>query len=233
MSANTSSAFDPSYPPRMARKEPTAIKASETNVERGDSKALTRCGGSEVDESDGRLMQRYCAGDNGAFEMLYTRYRASLRRFITRLAGNSAEADEVVQEVWTAVIHGRRSYRPASKFSTYLFSIAHRRLQDRQRRYRRRAAAFDDSVPPPAPEELVDDVTLLPESCIHNAQLHQALLSAIDALPPVQREVFLLKAETDMSLEEIAAATAAGVEATKSRLRYAVARLRAQLGDWK
>ena len=92
---------------------------------------------------------------------------------------------------------------------------------------------FDDSAPPPTPEELADDMTVLPESCIHNTQLHQALLSAIDALPPLQREVFLLKAETDMNLEEIATAPGATLEATKSRLRYAVARLRAQLGGWK
>jgi RNA polymerase sigma-70 factor (ECF subfamily) len=177
-------------------------------------------------------MQRYCAGDQEAFQLLYSHYRAPLRRFITKLTGNPDEADEIFQEVWTAVIHGRRSYRPTAKFSTHLFSIAHRRLQDRQRRYGRRAAAFDDSNPPPVTEERVDELSILPESCVHNAQLHQALLMAIDALPPLQREVFLLKAETDMTLEEIAAATGAKLEATKSRLRYAVVRLRAQLRDW-
>ena len=53
------------------------------------------------------------------------------------------------------------------------------------------------------------------------------------SLPPPQRAVFLLKAEADLSLEEIAAATGAGIEATKSRMRYAVARLRAQLATWE
>lgn len=57
-------------------------------------------------------------------------------------------------------------------------------------------------------------------------------MAAIDRLPPPQRAVFLLKAEADLSLEEIAAATNASVEATKSRMRYAVARLRAELATW-
>ncbi len=58
-------------------------------------------------------------------------------------------------------------------------------------------------------------------------------MAAIDRLPPPQRVVFLLKAEADLSLEEIAAVTGSNFEATKSRMRYAVAHLRAQLARWK
>lgn len=231
MTASTSSDLDPRSMPFP--EETTAIKGQDRGGEGAGPDTTAARGVHQGPESGGELMQRYCAGDQKAFRLLYSRYRAPLRRLITRLAGNTDEADEIFQEVWTAVIYGRRSYRPTAKFSTYLFSIVHRRLQDRQRRYGRRAAAFDDSGPPPVPEDIVDDLTILPESCAHNAQLQQALLLAIDALPPLQREVFLLKAETDMNLEEIAAATGAKVEATKSRLRYAVVRLRAQLGDWQ
>jgi len=183
-------------------------------------------------DSDASLMQRYCAGDQTAFHILYGRYRGPLRRFVTRSPGHSNEADEIVQEVWTAVIRGRRSYRPLAKFSTYLFSIAHRRLQDRQRRFGRTVGSSDESAPRPSPEDLIDDKATLPDTWIHNIQLRQALLAAIDALPPAQREVFILKAETDMSLEEIAAATGAKPETAKSRLRYAIAHLRVQLRDW-
>jgi RNA polymerase sigma-70 factor (ECF subfamily) len=186
-----------------------------------------------AEESDTRLMERYCAGDHRAFETLYGRYRGPLHRFVIRLSSNSDEAEDIYQEVWTAVIHARRSYRSRAKFSTYLFSIAHRRLQDRWRRLGRRSAAFDDSVSPPQPDEIADETAVLPENWIQNVQLRDALLSAIDVLPRLQREVFLLKADTGLSLEEIATATGAGLDATKSRLRYAVARLRLQLGDWK
>jgi RNA polymerase sigma-70 factor (ECF subfamily) len=169
--------------------------------EEAERPELERRGAAHGQESDGQLMQRYRGGDLTAFELLYRRHRAPLCRFIAKLARDYDEADEIFQEVWTAVIQGRRSYRPTAKFSTYLFSIAHRRLQDRWRRSGRRAAVFDDSEL--MPEIVADEAATLPEKWISNVQLRRALLSAIDELPHHQREVFLLKAETDLSLGKL------------------------------
>ena len=188
--------------------------------------------GAETLESDQALMARYRAGEAEAFNELYRRFRAPLRRFVAKLSWEQGEADEIVQEVWLAVIRGARSYRPAAKFSTYLFSIAHRRLQDHWRsRGRRDHALAPDSAPDL--QEVVDDGAPIPEDWVARAELRNALMAAIERLPPPQRAVFLLKAEADLTLEEIAAATGAGVETTKSRMRYAVARLRAELAQWK
>lgn len=187
----------------------------------------------ERTESDQRLMERYRAGDAAAFNELYRRFRSPLRRFIARLSRDREEADEIVQEVWLAVIRGARSYRPTAKFVTYLFSIAHRRLQDRWRSRGRRARAFTDTDVAPDPDRTADDAAPLPEDWAARAELRNALLAALDQLPPPQRAVFLLKAEADLSLDEIAAATGASIEATKSRMRYAVTRLRAHLANWK
>lgn len=232
MRASRSSILDQSCPSQSARGGTVAIAVARTDARQSASDPLAGKGGFNPEESDARLMERYGAGDHCAFETLYARYRAPLFRFLARLSSND-EAEEIYQEVWTAVIHHRRSYRPKAKFSTYLFSIAHRRLQDRWRRSGRRATAFDESASAPPLDEIADQAAVLPENWIQNVQLRDALLAAIDALPRAQREVFLLKAEMDLSLEEIAAATGAGLEATKSRLRYAVARLRSQLGVWK
>lgn len=188
--------------------------------------------GSEVLESDQALMARYCAGEAAAFNELYRRFRAPLRRFVAKLSWEQGEADEIVQEVWLAVIRGARSYRPTAKFTTFLFSIAHRRLQDHWRCRGRRDHTL---APDPArdPEEIVDDGAPIPEEWVARAELRNALTAAIERLPPPQRAVFLLKAEADLTLEEIAVATGAGVETTKSRMRYAVARLRAELAQWR
>ena len=183
----------------------------------------------ETTESDQKLMERYRAGDATAFNELYRRYRAPVRRFVAKLCWGQDEADEIVQEVWLAVIRGTRSYRPAARFTTYLFSIAHRRLQDHWRSRGRRARAFAAADSAPDLHEIADAGATVPEDWAASAELRSALMAAIDRLPPPQRAVFLLKAEADLSLEEIAAATGASVEATKSRMRYAVARLRAQL----
>lgn len=187
----------------------------------------------EAEESDQKLMERYRAGDANAFNELYRRFRAPVRRFVAKLSRGQEEADEIAQEVWLAIIRGAPSYRPAAKFTTYLFSIAHRRLQAHWRSRNRRTHALATLEPAPEPDEIADDGTAVPEDWAARAELRGALMAAIDRLPPPQRAVFLLKAEADLSLEEIAAATGAGVETTKSRMRYAVARLRTQLATWE
>lgn len=186
----------------------------------------------ETAESDQKLMERFRAGDAAAFNELYRRFRSPLRRFVAKLSGGQDEPNEIVQEVWLAVIRGARTYRPAAKFSTYLFAIAHRRLQDHWRSRDRRGHATPAADSTPDVDEIADGEATLPEDWAARAELRKALMAAIDQLPPLQRAVFLLKAEADLSLEEIAAATDASVEATKSRMRYAVARLRTQLATW-
>lgn len=183
-------------------------------------------------DSDQRLMERYRDGDATAFNELYRRHRAPVRRFVAKLCWKQDEADEIVQEVWLAVIRGARSYRPTARFTTYLFSIAHRRLQDHWRSRDRHSHAFGPLDPAADLHEIADERAPVPEDWAAHAELRSALMAAIDQLPPPQRAVFLLKAEAGLSLEEIAAATGAGVEATKSRMRYAVARLRARLATW-
>src|SRR5579872_7105984 len=171
----------------------------------------------ETAESDQKLMQWFGAGDATAFNELYRRSRSPLRRFVARLSRGPEEAEEIVQEVWLAVIRGARSYRPTAKFTTYLFSIAHRRLQDHWRMRDRHAQVLATTDSAPDVDEVADDAAIVPEDWAARAELRGALMAAIDRLPPPQRAVFLLKAEADLSLEEIAAATAASVEATKSR----------------
>jgi RNA polymerase sigma-70 factor, ECF subfamily len=181
-------------------------------------------------DSDQMLMERYRDGDATAFNELYRRHRAPVRRLVAKLCWGQDQADEIVQDVWLAVIRSARSYRPTASFTTYLFSIAHRRLQDHWRSRNRHAPTID---PAPDPDEIADDGATVPEDWAAHAELRSALMAAIDQLPPPQRAVFLLKAEAELSLEEIAAATGASVEATKSRMRYAVARLRARLATWR
>ena len=186
----------------------------------------------ETADSDQMLMERYRDGDAIAFNELYHRFRGPLRRFVAKLSRGQDEADEIVQEVWLAVIRGARSYRPTAKFTTYLFSIAHRRLQDHWRSRDRRANALGESDLARELDEIADDGAPVPEDWAASEELRSALMAAVDRLPTPQRAVFLLKAEADLSLEEIAVATGASVEATKSRMRYAVARLRTLLATW-
>jgi RNA polymerase sigma-70 factor (ECF subfamily) len=184
--------------------------------------------------SDEDLLRRYTdANDQLAFHVLYARYRLRLHRFILRLSRDSHEAEEVFQETWMAVIRGKVKYHPSARFAAYLFSIAHRRLADRWRRVKRSSALQSDGETSCDPDDIADDFTVTPEEWTQHAQFRNALLAELDKLPVTQREVFLMKAEADLSVEEIATIMGATHEATKSRLRYALAHLRAALRTWK
>lgn len=181
------------------------------------------------DRTDEMLMLAYRDGDAASFETLFQRYRSRLYRFLLRQCGQPATAEELYQEVWMRVVKARRDYEVTAKFSTWLFRIAHNRLMDHFRSQGR--AAFegfdveDCSLDPPAPAHE------RPERVLERKALAAALVLQIEQLPVAQRETFLLAEEGDMTLEEIAAATGVGRETAKSRLRYALDKLRQGLRE--
>jgi RNA polymerase sigma-70 factor, ECF subfamily len=186
--------------------------------------------------SDEACMARYQQGDAAAFRELYARYRDRLHRYTLRLATRSSEAEEVFQEVWLAVIRSKDNFRPTVSFAAWLFSIAHRRAADRWRSLGRHAP----DARQPVNEEDIDPAELhafavheTPEYNAHNERLRHALLEAVQQLPLPQREAFLLRAEGDLSLEDIATVTGVARETAKSRLRYAQRRLREALENWR
>jgi RNA polymerase sigma-70 factor, ECF subfamily len=176
--------------------------------------------------SDEELIQSWQAGDPAAFSALYSRFADRLFRFVARMASSRAEAEEICQEAWLAVIDGRTRYQPSARFVTYLFSIARRRSIDRLRRNGRHRELGSESCDV---ELTQDEETLQPERVADNAHNAGVLIAAISELPALQREAFLMQVEGDMSLDEIALATDSAREAVKSRLRYAMRRLRAAL----
>jgi RNA polymerase sigma-70 factor (ECF subfamily) len=181
------------------------------------------------DRTDEMLMLAYRDGDAVSFETLFRRYRGRLYRYLLHQCGNPATADELYQDVWLKVVNARRNYEPTAKFSTWLFRIAHNRLMDHFRRHRRAAlesyADDDCALDLPAPE------SAQPERLLERKALAEMLVTQIGRLPEAQRETFLLAEEGGMTLEEIAAATGVKRETAKSRLRYAVEKLRSWLRE--
>ncbi|PXV55352.1 RNA polymerase, sigma subunit, ECF family [Dyella jiangningensis] len=184
--------------------------------------------------SDAECMRRYRRGDAQAFRVLYTRYRDKLHRYALRLAGRASEADEIFQDVWMAVVHGKDRYEPQASFAAWLFGIAHRRAADRWRVLGRHAPdAIDACGDEEALEHHAGSTLHAPDRLLHNDALGRALIDAVQALPLPQREAFLMKAEGELSLEDIALATGTTRETVKSRLRYAQQKLRDALEAWR
>ena len=181
----------------------------------------------EAGDADARLMLRYAAGDAGAFDALYATHRAALWRYVRRLVQDDAAADDVFQECWSRVIVNRGRYRPAARFATWLYRIAHNCCMDHWRRSGRRAAreeANDEAVAAAA-----DPVPDAPATSAEAGEESRRLAAALERLPEEQRDAFLLYVEGGLSVAEIGEITGAGHETAKSRLRYAVARLKQAL----
>lgn len=177
---------------------------------------------------DSALMIRYRDGDVRAFELLYARHKGPLYRYLQRLCRDMDVANDVFQEVWGKVIASRERYEPRAQFNTFLFRIAHNCAIDYFRRTGKVAASQVADVDE-LQEVLAGSDADRPESRASEAQVQEAFKRALDALPAEQRDVFVLYEESGLSLEEIGKVTGVAMETAKSRLRYAVNKLRAAL----
>jgi RNA polymerase sigma-70 factor (ECF subfamily) len=182
----------------------------------------------ERPDDDGALMLRFREGDQRAFEMLYERHKAGLYRYLQRMCRSPETADDLFQEAWSRVILSAERYEVRAQFKTYLFRIAHNCAIDHFRRSGRQ------------PVDRAHDVTQLqevlpgvsheqPEARASELQLQADFRRALQELPPEQRETFVLYEESGLGLEEIGNITGVAMETAKSRLRYAVSKLRAAL----
>ena len=180
--------------------------------------------------TDDELMQRYCDGDAAAFDTLYERHRAPLYRFILHQCRDRSVVDELFQDVWMALIEARHRYRPEAYFRTWLFTLARNRVIDHYRRADHPAAVaiLDEEHLPEPVASRSDEPHARAEA---NAQV-SSIVSILTDMPAGQREAFLLYEEGGLSIEDIAAASGTTFEAAKSRLRYAIAKLRAGLKEF-
>lgn len=174
-------------------------------------------------DPDAQLMLAYARGDAAAFEQLYVKHKDALYRFFLRQCGNRAVAEELYQDVWVRVIDARDRYEARAKFSTWLYRIAHNILTDHYRKPVEEDLSEPDIMPPSRADN--------PETVISGQEKLDRYRAMIRTLPDEQREVFLLKEEAGMSLEDIARITGDNFETIKSRLRYAAGKLKQALQE--
>jgi RNA polymerase sigma factor (sigma-70 family) len=193
--------------------------------------------------TDDDLMSAYARGDAAAFERLYTRHQAGLYRFVRRLLGPAlaAQADEVFQDTWLKVVNARAQWQPqGATFRTWLFTLAHHRVIDIWRRSGREVSASTDDDTPWEPD---GDAAWAqwPEArspAPHSEELAfwrragERLLRCLDELPLAQRSAFLLHHDDELPLADVARALEVGFETAKTRLRYAMSKLRVCMGAY-
>ena len=189
--------------------------------------------------SSEELMIAYQRGDASAFAALVARHEKPLWNFVRRFVGDDATAEDLLQETFMRVVKGAASYRAGAKFSTWLFTIGRNLCIDHARtKVQRRALSLDggsagsaserDSAPGALHEALAGGERG-GEQQLMDRELATHIDRAIAALPPEQREVFLMRELLDLPFAEIAQAVGTSEPTVKSRMRYALERLRVEL----
>jgi RNA polymerase sigma-70 factor (ECF subfamily) len=186
---------------------------------------------------DEDLMLAYAGGDAAAFDALYARHEAGLYRFVRRLLGAplAAQADEVFQDAWLRIVAARASFVPqGAAWRTWAFTIAHNAAMDRLRVAGREVGLEreDDDDPLDWLMARLDQVAPSSEDHAFWRAAGAQLLHCLDALPAAQRAAFLLHHEDGASVEDLAQRLALPFETAKSRLRYALRRLRGCMGQY-
>ena len=189
----------------------------------------------EQNVPDEILMNNYAQGDVLSFEVLVKRHEKSMYNYILRILKDYSLAEDVLQETFIRVVRHAARYRPDAKFTTWLYRIARNLCIDKIRRkkirnyislsvpvrsYEGSETTLEDclSSDDPPPEEIAQ---------VH--ELEEAIEEALAQLPTPQREVFLFRHQVGLSFKEISDVMECPEATAKSRMRYALMRIREHL----
>lgn len=190
------------------------------------------------DQADEDLMVLYQQGEVRAFEILLGRHRKSVYNFILRFVGDKETAEDLLQETFMRVIKGADAYKRQAKFTTWLYTIARNLCVDqtRRRKHRRHAsldAPMDTSEESGSLMDVIASNEMASDRKSVNKQLFATMQRAIAALSEEQREVFLMREFLDLPFKQIADVVGVPENTVKSRMRYALEKLRLELDEYK
>ena len=173
---------------------------------------------------EGELLARLRAGDEEAFATIFRTTYPGLVVTVTRLLGERALAEEVVQDVLLELWRRRDTLLLSGTVAGYLFQAARNRALNRLR-HDRTARRGEPYVRPPSARPSADAAAI-------SSELAAAVRAAIEALSAPQREVFLMSRDQGMTYQEIALLLGLSVKSVEARMGRALKELRDRLADW-
>lgn len=180
--------------------------------------------------SDEELMSRLQGGEDAALAQLMQHWEVPVKRFLFRIIGNVAEAEDLAQDVFLRVYTKRATYRKGATFSTWCFSIASNQAKNRLRWWRHRPTVSLGAWTEAGGDDV--DETRTGESAPHRAIRREQVASvqaAVAALPLDLRTALVLFEYEERSTADIAAALNCSPKAVENRLYRARQQLKQML----
>jgi len=187
-------------------------------------------------DPDVAVMLRLQAGDQDAFQELFQKFSPRVLQYTRRLVGSEARAEEVTQDVFVQVFRFRQRYRPESRFSTWLYTIATNLCLNEIRRPERRLRVDlwkerDEEERREGPQ-LADPAAITPEEGAAGRELARQLEAAVGDLPPKQRAALLLSRVDGLAYRDVAEALGCTEGAVKALLFRATQSLKKTLREY-
>jgi RNA polymerase sigma-70 factor (ECF subfamily) len=174
------------------------------------------------EQPDSEIVRRIQSGDAAAFDELMRRYKRPVLNFVFRMLGNAHDADDVAQDVFVRVYRNLDTYRPGTKFSTWLFALARNAAIDRIRwRSRHRAESIESVAEVVAPSGTAEEVSA--------REIGDQIAAAVAKLSEDQKTTIILSEYHGLSYAEIAGVMRCSEKSVESRLYRARQTLRAAL----
>ena len=224
-----------SYPHYRSDSLPGTEIGVKQNAFRGAAPLMNWTASTKSDP-DALLMLRLNHGDIVAFEELVKKYKRPIMNFVSRILGDSSEAEDVAQTAFLQVFKAADRFDFTARFSTWLYAIARNRCLHEIRR-RSRHASFplereSDGCDDMPQWQHADDRLISAPEALFQQELQDKIEEALAALPEKQRMAILLLRNEEISYKEIAAVMRTSLSTTKMRIHHGRKTLKRRLKPW-
>jgi len=220
----------PSQPRLRINSDPAEVTDETDSVTQDQNQGIS-AEETAAGPTDEMLITRLAAGDATSGEELIDRYHEALMRYLTRLMGSTAAAEDLAQQTWLSIVEHARQFRPGdtgtlgqpTSFRAWMYRIATNKVHDLWRSKGRAKKAYHGLA------LVTDDASSSAHDQLSHTEEQVRVRQAIDQLPDAQRQIVLLRYYSDMKFVEIANMLGCPLNTALGRMHKAVQKLRGLL----